>query len=333
MRSVVMGLFVGALALAGCSSEPPPKEPPLIADPPVSTGTTADDGVAATELQRGDAFFESQKYKEAKEHYERALAAKPSAKAAHKLGVCFEKTGDKKGAEEAYKKAIELDPTLADPAQDLSALYLDEPPRPDEAIALLKTAVQKAKDPVRLYQNLGYAYGLKGDLENAGKAYEAALAKGEDAQVRFSYGSLLFDNKKLDQASVQLKKALAATKDDPPMLATLGTMLGATHDYAECVQAFDRAIKLKGTEAEWFVRRGTCKHELKNETAAREDYQQATKVDPKFAPAYYYLGLSFLADKQRQNATIALKKAVELAGDKPIGKAAKDKLDALAKKK
>ena len=40
-----------------------------------------------------------------------------------------------------------------------------------------------------------------------------------------------------------------------------------------------------------------------------------------------------LADKQRQNATIALKKAVELAGDKPIGKAAKEKLDALAKKK
>jgi Flp pilus assembly protein TadD len=129
---------------------------------------------------------------------------------------------------------------------------------------------------------------------------------------------------------VQLKKALDATKDDPAMLASVGRLLGGVKAFGDCVRAFDRAIKLKGDEAELYVRRGTCKHDLSDEEGAQGDFRAAMKVDPKFAPAHYYLGMSFLAQKKRQTGMGELEKAAQLGGDGPMGKAARAKLEELA---
>jgi Flp pilus assembly protein TadD len=333
---VALSASVGLLALAAlaaCGAEPQ-RDLVLTADPPLATsGTSADDGVAETELARGTAYVKNEKYADAKEHFDKAIAIKPSAVAWTYLGIADEKTGDRAGAEEAYKNALRLDPAFAEAAQNLGALYLDDPPRPDDAIAVLKPAIAKSADSARLLQNLGYAYGLKGDLDAAGKAYEAALAKGEDAQIRFAYGTLLVESKQPDRAAVELKKALDGAKDDPAMLASVGRLLGGVKAYGDCVRAFDRAIKLKAGEAELYVRRGTCKHELQDEDGAQKDFEAAVKADPKFAPAHYYLGRSLLGQKKRQTGIGELEKASQLGGDGPIGKAAREKLDELVSKK
>jgi Flp pilus assembly protein TadD len=320
-------------ALPACGPSEPPRDPPLVADPPLgASGNGADEGARETELSRGIAYVKNEKFAEAKPYFEKAIAIKPTAQAWTYLGIADEKTSDRPGAEKAYKTALSLDPGAVEAAQNLAALYLDDPPRPDEAIAVLKAALAKTPEP-RLYQNLGYALGLKGDLDAAGKAYEAALSKGEDAQIRFAYGALLLENKQADRAAEQLKRALDGAKDDPALLVTLGRMLGAAKAYGECVRALDRAIKIKATDPEWLVRRGTCKHQLEDEAGAQADYGQAIGVDPKFAAAHYYLGLSFLTQKNRLKATVELEKAEKLGADGPIGKSAREKLAELKKKK
>jgi tetratricopeptide (TPR) repeat protein len=331
-RSAALALAL-ALALAACAGQEPAREPALTADPPVGpSGGSADDGAVQTEIERGIAYVKNEKYAEAKEHFQKAISIKPTPAGYTYLGIAAEKTGDRAGAEAAYQGALKLDPGFAEAAQNLGALYLDDPPRPDEAIAVLKAAIAKSADNGRLYQNLGFAYGLKGDLDGAGKAYEASLAKGEDAQTRFAWGALLQEHKQPEKAAEQLKKALDATRDDAPLLVSIGRLLGSTKAYGDCVRAFDRAIKIKATDPEWYVRRGTCRHELKDEDGAQKDYEAAVKADPKFAPAHYYLGLSFLVQKKRLNATLELEKAVKLGGEGGIGKAAKDKLEELSKK-
>jgi Flp pilus assembly protein TadD len=325
--------WAALLALAACAGgDPPPREPKLTAGPAIGS-TSANDGAPTTELGRGIASIKNEKYDEAKAHLELAMKTSPTAEAGFYLGVALEKTNDRKGAEEAYKSALKLDPKSADAAANLAALYLDAPPRPDEAIAVLKAAIAKVPSDVRLLQNLAYAYGQKGDVESAGKHYEAALAKGEDAQIRFAYGLMLFEAKQPDKAAEQLRKALDGTKDDAPLLVTLGRMLGASKAHEECVKAFDRALKLKATDPEWYVRRGICRHELKNEAGAQADYEEAIKIDPKFAAAHYYLGLSYLTEKKRPDGITELEKAKKLGAGTPIGKSAKDKLDELQKKK
>lgn len=325
-----------AATLAACGGEEPPKTPVLTADPPAAPATaasTADDGAAQTEIERGVAYVKNEKFAEAKEHFKKALAIKPSPAAWTYLGVTAEKTGDRPGAEDAYKNALKLDGGFTEAAENLSALYLDEPARPDEAIAVLKSALEKAKDSSSLLQNLAFAYGLKGDVESASRAYEAALAKGDDARIRFAYGTMLYEKKLPDKAAVQLKRAVDAAKDDAALLASIGRLLGATKAFGDCVKAFDKAIGIKGNEPEFFVRRGTCKHELKDEDGAQKDYEAAVQIDPKFAAGHYYLGLSLLSQNKRVFATRALEKAATFGKDGPIGKSAKDKLIELSKKK
>jgi Flp pilus assembly protein TadD len=320
------------MMLSACDP-PPPKDPVLVADPPAGTqGNAADDGAVQTELERGIAYIKNEKYAEAKEHFQKAIAVKPTPSAYTYLGIACEKTGDRPGAESAYKSALSVDPGFVEAAQNLAALYLDDPPRPDDAIAVLKPALAKSPDP-RLFQNLGFALGLKGDVEGAGKAYESALAKGEDPQVRFAWGALLLEHKQPEKAAEQLKKALDAAKDDPPLLVSIGRMLGSAKAFGDCVRAFDRAIKIKGSDPEFFVRRGTCKHELKDEDGAQKDYEAAIKIDAKFAAAHYYLGLSHLSQKNKLKATVELENAMQLGGDGPIGKAARAKYEEITKKK
>ena len=323
-------LPLAALVLAGCSAPLPPPSEPLTADPPIGS-TSPDDGAADTELARGIAYIKNDRPEDAKTHLEKSLELKPSADANYYLGLVRERLHDGPGAEVAYKKALALDGKLAEAAANLGAIYLDDPQRPDEAIAVLTAALAKSPGDVRLGQNLAYAYGLKGEVPNAIKQYDAVLAKGEDAMVRFAYGTMLYEHKELEKAAEQLKKALAGLKDDAPILVTVGRMLGGSKAFGDCVKAFDRAIKLKATEPEWFVRRGTCRHEIKDESGAQDDFRAAIKVDPKFAAAHYYLGLSLLGEKKRAGAIASLEKAAALGGD--IGKAAKEKIDALSKKK
>jgi len=331
----VAGITCAALWLAACGGpQQAPAEDPLVADPPAGSDEGASKGAAGTELNRGVAYIKNERYEEAKAHLQKALELKPgSAEAAYYLGLASEKTGDRAGAEASYKRALKSDPALAEAAVNLGAIYLEDPPRPDDAIAVLKPALAKAADPVSLHQNLAYAYGLKKDYASAGKHYEAALAKGERTELRFAYGAMLLEAKDPDGASVQLKQALASAPDDPALLASIGRMLGPVKAYAECVKAFDRAIKLKPEVAELYVRRGTCRHELKDEQGARTDYEAAIKADPKFAPAHYYLGMSFLVRQKPQSARAAFQQAAKHGQGTEIGARASEKLKALGKAK
>lgn len=332
-RSLKGFVALSFVAFAACGPPPPPEDPVLTADPPVGGAEGLSKSTVNTEIERAVAYIKNEKFDSAKEHLGKALAEQPDhPEANYYMGLSLDMLGDKKAAETFYKKALAADPGMVEAATNLAAMYLDDPPRPDDAIAVLAKAVEKVPDDVSLNQNLAYAYGLKKDYANAGKAYERALTKGENKDVRFAYGVLLFEANDMPKAAEQLKKAVEQTTD-APTLVTIGRMLGKAGAYAECVRAFDEAIKSK-QEPEWLVRRGTCKHELNDEPGARSDFEAAIKVDPKYATAHYYLGMSLsLEKKSRVSAMASLEKAVKLGEGTEIGNKAKEKLKEMAKQK
>jgi len=321
-----------ALALAACGgSETQAKNPELVADPPLEGDSGPAQGAAQNDLQRAVAYIKNDRWAEAKASLERSLATSPkSAEANYYMGLVHEKENDLAGAEASYKASLAADPGMVEAAQNLAAIYLSaNPPRPDDAIPLLRKALEKVPGDPGLLQNLGYALGVKGDIEGASKAYEAAIAKQDSVEARFAYATLLTEAKQGEKAVPHLKKVLEGTKDNAPVLATVARMLAFGKAYGDCVAAFDRAIKLKGDDPEWFVRRGTCRHELKDEAGAMSDYQAALKLKPDFAAAHYYVGLSQLDSRKPQSAQLSMEKAVQYGGDSPIGKAAREKLKML----
>lgn len=327
----VSALLVPLLAVA-CAAQTPPPEEPLLADPPLSGESGIESSVAQTELSRGMAYYEEGKIAEAKEHFEKAIASAPKLADAHLyLGICNEQLGDKLGAEDAYKQALALDGKLGDAAQNLGAMLLEDPARLDEAVTILADGAKASPAHVGVLTNLAYAYARKKDLANAGPAFAAALAKADSPELRLAFAEMLVAAGKDAEAAEHLKKALAATKDDVPMLATLARLLGEAKAYGDCVAAWDRAIKLKAEEAEFYVRRGVCRHELGDEPAARKDYEAAIAKNASFAAAHYYLGMSYASDKRRAQAIAELDKAKKLGEGTRFAELADKKLKELSR--
>jgi Flp pilus assembly protein TadD len=319
---------------AGCGGgQDQVKEPDLVADPPL-TDSASSKGAASSHIGNGRTAIENNQFAEAKIHLEKAVSIDPkNAEAVGLLALAKDRLGDKKGAEEDYKKAIALDPQATGASANLAALYLEEPARPDEAIKILKDALAKnPKDPT-LRENLAFAYSLKGDTENASKQYDAIIAGGGDSvQVRMAYGSLLLQAKEKEKATEQLRKALAGAEKDGPVLATLGRMFSVASAHGDCVKAFDAAIAVEASNPDNFVQRGLCRHSLKDEAGARADYEAAIKAKPDHALAHYYLGYSWLLDKKYDTARIELGKALKLGEGTNIAKLARQKLDEMPKK-
>jgi tetratricopeptide (TPR) repeat protein len=325
-------LLGGALLAAACAASPPPAEEEPRADPPqTSSSATPAAAKSNAELDKGKSLVEAGKFEEALPHCKAALAADPrSADAAYCLGLSIEQTkGDKKEVEKLYRQAIGIDPKRADAALNLAAIYLGDPPRPEEAIAVLDKALAYNKGDPAMLQNLGYAYSLTKNFDGAFRAYNKALEKEDSPQLRLALGELLFNAKKHSEALPHFLKAAEALNDDYASLATIARMIGYGGAHKECVRLLDRAITLKGDEPEFYVRRGGCKHELKQEVEAGKDFEAALKINNRFQPAHYYLGLSLLAQGKRAGAKDSLQRAWNLGKESPIGKQAKAKLDTL----
>ena len=154
------------------------------------------------------------------------------------------------------------------------------------------------------------------DADGATRAFEAALAKKSDPETELLFGTMLVENKRGDRAGEHLKKGAAAVKGDPASLATYGRMLGGAHLLRRVrrdVQArVYKAIAAKQDAAEFYVRRGTCRHELADEPGATQDFEKAVSIQPDFAAAHCFnLGLSLIAQKKNLPGARELEKASE----------------------
>jgi Flp pilus assembly protein TadD len=330
-RTSLFAVLAFAGALSACSNTPPPEnDPPLGTESASATSSAPVEAPKANpDLDKGRGFIEAGKFADAIAPLEKAVATHPkSAEAAYYLGLAYDQTGKKPEAEAKYKAAIALKPDLVEALQNLAAIYLEEPPRPDDAIPLLRAALKSDPTSARTLANMGYAFGLKKDVDKATTAYEASL-KAEDAPaVRYAYGAMLLENGKQKEAVAQLAKAADAT-EDLATVASIARLMGKAEAFDQCVRLLDKVVAKKPDSAELLVRRGTCKHETKDEKGASDDFRGALKIDAKFQPAHYYLAMSLLAQKNKAEGKAELKKAYELDKESPVGKLAKKKLDEL----
>jgi Flp pilus assembly protein TadD len=322
------------LALAACSSNPPPQtpdEPPPL-DDPAPKKPKADAVVAPSSelVKQGMDAIQKQDFAGAKKVLSEAAASDPKdPQAAFYLGVALDGSGDLPGAMAQYKRALELDPKLVEAAVNLSGAQYEQ----KDASGALATAEQGLKANPKspeLLLNRALSLEALGKKDEATTAYGAAVkARPDDAQLRITYAELLAGSGKRDEALSELRAV--QNVEDPTLLAALGVRFGRLKSFPDCIAALDRAIKLKDS-ADLHTRRGVCRHDFGDDAGAQADYEAAIKLDDKFAPAHYYLG-RHLAKKDKKRALESLERAQKLDPSGPIGKQAKEAAEDLKKKK
>lgn len=109
--------------------------------------------------------------------YEKSIAAYPTAEAYTLLGWAYGMISLYDEARAMCKKAIELDPGLGNPYNDMGA-YLIEQGRWEDAIPWLEeaTTARRYETPEFAYTNLGRVYAHLGDLYLALTYFNRALA-------------------------------------------------------------------------------------------------------------------------------------------------------------
>ncbi len=323
-------IFIGAL-LAGLSqvacggSAPPAEEPP---PPPLDTEDSSGAGQVAaassSAVQKGIDAIQAQDFEKAKQILQDAHDENPAdAQAAYYLGVAQENTGDVDGAMQSYKQALESDAKLTEASVNLSAILLD---RGDYAGALEVAEKGLVGSPKHglLLTNKAIALAGAGKKAEALKAYARAVAATPDnLELRYEYAQALAADGQKEKAVEQLREVVTST--EPAVVGAGADLLGQLHEYSECIAGFDRALKAK-PDPYLYVRRGVCRHGMKDDAGALQDYQAALDLDANFGPAHYYLGRHYLAAGKKREAREELQKAAQAGAGTPLEAAAKKAL-------
>jgi tetratricopeptide (TPR) repeat protein len=131
------------------------------------------------------------------------------------MAVLFEKTGRTDQMIASLKRVIEINPKHADALNYLGYSYADKGINLEEALSLIRRAIELKPGSGYIIDSLGWVY--------------------------FRLG-------KNDEALKHLKKALETVKDDPVLYEHLGDVYEASGQYGEALDAWNNSIKYHAKE-------------------------------------------------------------------------------------
>jgi len=274
----------------------------------------------------------------------------PSSEAAQHLhaGIEADKKGQLDSAVSEFKKATELDPTLAAAFLDLGQAYIEQRAYAS-AVPPLKRALALSPNIEGGHQLLGYALLAQGYAVEAVPHLEKA--KAEDA-----LGIALLEAGRLPEAVSILQKALAKHPDDPDLLYYYGRASGllskqvfdelearfpdsarahqmmaqdyaALRDLPNAEKEFLEALRLRPQTANLHLELGELYARAQQWDKAEEQFRLESEAQPGSAEAAYRLGEALLQLGKFHDARLALVRSDQLRQDMPetlyqLGKAA-----------
>ena len=180
-----------------------------------------------------------------------------TAAARAELGAALFEAGMLKEAETELTAALSLNPTDAESVVRLARVYLARKEIP-AAGRTLESAVARGNDPAPVYALLADVYEQSGHVENAIPAMRLAIQRDPQSEkYRFAYAVLLTNSNAPGAAVIRLEESL---------------------------QKFPSSSRL------WFAL-GFANFRLDKNDEAERALRKAIDLDPKFAPAFAYLGL------------------------------------------
>ena len=173
---------------------------------------------------------------------QRSLQIKPDASVYSDLGVMLRAQRRYAEAEAAYRRALELDPSLVPALGNLGNVLLDQH-RLEAAELVLTEAVSRAPDQPWLLRNLALSLLARGAADRAEAFLRQALAIApQDAEVHETLGALLGQNGRPIEAEEHHRAALPGLKERHRGLSNLAIALQVQGRHAEAEQCYREAM-------------------------------------------------------------------------------------------
>ncbi|MDJ0762000.1 MAG: protein kinase [Myxococcota bacterium] len=219
-----------------------------------------------------------------------------------------------------FQKALELDLEFSSAFAGISRAYLrkyqenGDPMLIDQATNTAKRAVELNPDLGIARVSLGLALVETGELKEAEKAFEYAIAQDPfSPDANLGLGKVWVERGELDKALVFLEKALDLGPSDREILSWLGTVYTRTSKYTEAEHVFSQVVELVPESFKAHSNlAGTYYMQGKLAQAATE-MQRALEIEPS-SLLYHNLGTLYFTQGRFNDALVAYKKAIEMPG-------------------
>jgi superkiller protein 3 len=260
-RHVTAVLLLAAFAASGCSDRGDTSQSDKPSPQPVQTMpvTTPADSPAATDSRQqavgnapkitgtfadGEAAYRAKRYNDAIAIFDSYVARRPDNASGHyMLALSAWKAGDSATAEQAFERALSVDPRHVKSLMNLSRVLI-EGKRYDDAIERLTRAAEIDPESAEVYRLLGRAYGSRGTVDEAVDAYHRAIElNARDAWSMNNLGLLFLETKRAHEALPLLAKAVELRNDVPEFHNNFGIALERTGQFRAAAAAYGGALK------------------------------------------------------------------------------------------
>ena len=204
-------------------------------------------------IQQLIGLFQARKLKEAAQFGTTLAQQHPNVAVIHNvLGATFAAMGQGARAEQAYGRAIKLDPKNAEIHANLARYYQGVQAH-DQAVQSFQTALKYAPNNATLHYNIGLSYQILGHIGHAIGSYQ---------------------------------KTLALNANLPEAWNNLGVVQQMDGDFESALESYHKSLKLRNNYAEAHNNLGTLYNLQDMHAPAKECFETAIQHNAKYAPAY-----------------------------------------------
>lgn len=274
----------------------------------------------------GQEMLESGRLDEALAEFSRAIAENPTLTVAHVgLGDIHRQKGDYAAAQQAYRKAAELEPGNFK-AQYSDGLMLQLLNRLAEAVRAYLRALSIQPSDFDANRNLATAYLQLSEPHQAlAYARKAVQVRPKDGPARVNLGAVYAAMGRHNEAVLEYQAAAELMDLTPPLLLNLADSLGKAGRRQEMINTLEQLLKIEPS-APAHERMGFALFKLGRYDDALSSFRAALKLDADYYPALNGVGVCLMNQyllagrgdtSLRDEALRALRRSVQLNRDQP----------------
>jgi len=235
----------------------------------------------------GSALAVQRRFEEAIPEFEKAIRLQPALPLAQKkLGQALAAVGRGAEADEVFREYIDKDPERAAIAKGIE---LQRGDKTDEAAEIFQDVLRKNPHNANAMRHLAIClWHNRKRLEDAEALLRRATLQAPDfAAAWLTLGGLLMEMTKFVDAIAAYEKATKLEPENAEAWAGLGNAHGRAMQPEKAVTAYERAIAIRGDVPGTLASYAWELKTIGDQEAAVKAYRRATKVKPRFGPAYW----------------------------------------------
>lgn len=242
------------------------------------------------------------------------LAVREDAVARDLLGVILSRAGRLAEAEKEFRRAVELEPGLADARQHLARVLLLRGASA-EAAEQLRAAARLGPLERDLAFQLATLEAAAGNPEAAARQWASLAERFDSVQALLQLGRIEAGRGRMTAAAEHLSRAAVLAPNSEEVLATYARVSIFARDPVPAILALEPLMRMAPTVAEYPYLMGVARIQAGDAPGALAALEQARALEPKRAATLVALGLALNQQKRFDEAREILAESLRLQPD------------------